>query len=86
MGALGVVTALTHKAGADKTAKAATRASHRKATSPCICRKADGTVTVIARNKTEGRTIKRALPAVEVRHTMTYTERMAKYGVIGNQD
>lgn len=92
LGSLGVVTALTQRAGASKDTKAATRAAHRKAGSPCICRKADGSVTVIARTKRESRTIKSALPTADVRYTktgqireavapLTYEQRMAKYHV-----
>lgn len=82
LGALGSVTALTHKAGADKGARNRIRASHAKASSPCIVTRADGTQTIIARTKTERTNVARALPKATVLHHQpaTYAERMAKYG------
>jgi hypothetical protein len=82
LGALGVVTALNHKAGADRSAKAAIRASRAKASSPCIVTKADGTQTILARTKTERDNVRRVAPKATVLHhqPQTYADRMAKYG------
>lgn len=85
LGALGVNTALTHKAGADTSAKRKMRNARKAASSPCIVRDASGNITrIITRTKTERDIVKRHVPQIEVKHQMTYNERMSKYGVIGN--